>query len=240
MKKLFGVILLVTVLSISLVGCQSPTNLNTGLTEKEILESVEKYCKTDIISQELVCDTSEVKDTRVLAVLSAYEDTTQYPSYMLDSEGNYVSMEQLGKLVKTKYFQLGNQEYDKYYKEEGVTYLQFVDNDFVDYDQNQIFAKLVLILEELSDYKYYILNNEVLVRFFWHSTDGYTKSVQLKTASENLLSDTLVISPDSFFTGYLEMKYKLDSVLIDEEIITLIYDDYVTNGTFNGYVLNME
>lgn len=240
MKKLYGVLALVIILSMSLVGCQSPTD-STSLTEKEILESVEKYCKTDIISQELVCDTSEITDVRVFTMLQAYEDTTQYPSYMLDSEGQYVTMEQLGLLLKDKYFGISKYTNDNYYKSEGVTMLQFSNDDQYDYNPNELYAKMVLILQEISNYNYYILNNEVIVKFIWNTTDGYTKIFELKTSSENLLSDTLIISPDSFFTGYLEMKYRDNGeVEVVEENITALYDYYVENGTYDGYVLIME
>ena len=240
MKKLYGVLALVIILSMSLVGCQSPTD-STSLTEKEVLEAVEKYCKTDIISQELVCDTSEITDVRVFTALQAYEDTTEYPSYMLDDEGNYVTMEALGLLLKDKYFGIGKMEYDEFYKSEGVTMFQFSNSEAYDYNPNELYAKLVLILQEISSYNYYILNNEVVVKIVWNTTDGYTKIFELKTSSENLLSDTLTISPDSFFTGYLEMKYKDNgSVIVVEENITALYDSYVENGTYDGYVLNME
>ena len=237
MKKLNGILLLVIVLSISLMGCNSTSK---DLTEKEILESVEKYCKTDIISQELVCDTSEVKDERVLAVLSAYEDTTVYPSYMLDSDGNYVSMEDLGGLLKDKYFGSSVNQYDIFTKKGGVTTMRFVADYGTEHNQNEIFAKLVLILEELSNYNYYILNNDVVIKFLWTDSQGYERLIELTTSSENLLSDTLEISPDSFFTGYLEMSYRTLQLELTQENIIALYDNYVANGTYDGYVLIME
>lgn len=238
MKKLYGIVLLLTVLSISLVGCKSPTELNTGLTEKEILESVEKYCKTDIISQELVCDTSEVKDTRVLAVLSAYEDTTQYPSYMLDYEGNYVSMLDLGELLKMKYFELGVNQYDIFSKRNGSTFIRISNVIMTDYNENDLFVKLFLMMEELSNYNYYILNNDVTIMFVWYDTAGIQRSIELTTSSENLLSDTLYITPDGFFTGYLEMSYDSLNVTISQLEVNSIYETYKTDSTYSGYVLN--
>lgn len=241
MKKLVGVLVVVLTLTISLVGCTSTPQDIKNLSKSEVLEIVDEYCEIDYLTQDIYCDSTGVTDASVLQVINAFEDVTVYPSYMLDENDEYVTVDQIGLLLKAKYFinEDVNAE-DDYYKKDGKTLFKF-DLGVDDLASNDLFAKAVLILNEIENYDYYYLSStDVVIDIVWMDTNYYAHRVTLTTSKDNLLSDTLIITPEGFFTNYLEMEYDTMDCTVTQPEVLAYYYAYTTNETYGGYVLNYE
>lgn len=241
MKKLLGATLFILILSMTLVGCgttTAPQELNE-LSKAEVLATVEEYCEIDYLTQDIICDSEGVTDARVLAVINAFDDTSQYPSYMFDEHNEYVTIDDLGALLKVKYFETTFvDERDDYYKKSGETVFKIVMQQGF-YTQDDMFAKAVLMLNELENYDYYYLSSsDVVIEVYWLEPTGYGRGFEIRTSKDNLLSDTLLITPEGFFTNYLEMEYDTMDVEIDETLVNTWYNEY--KDDYIGYVLNYQ
>ena len=245
MKKLLIILALVMVLGIS--GCKtaSPEPSPTLEETQQTLDDLENIECLVGLNGALSCHIVETEETASNGLLSVNAsddlDKTKLPSYMLDVNGDYVTTDSIGEQFKLKYFDSETQHvYDEYHKLRGETMLKFVFED-VDLDANEVFAKIVLLINELEYYEYYFLSStHVVIEVAWIDTNGYGHKVIVESSSDNLLSDAIVITPQAIFDGDMELYYLLNDVSIDESIINQLYYDYTTNDTYIGFILDYK
>lgn len=170
-------------------------------------------------------------------------DTGKYPSYMIDAEGYYVSIDSIGKLFKEKYFGIQDMSYDDYYYinpyDTGITKFRFrLEGDL---NVNDLFAKIVLMANEFANYGNYYINNSIVVfELYWEDTVGQPHRLIVYFGMQSLLNENFVVNPQGLFDGEFDNGYVYDNLVITQSEILTLYDNYIANGTYSGYVLNFN
>lgn len=236
MKKLL--LVLFSILVIGLGGCVAPANTDT-VTIEDLNENLE--CLVGLNGQ-LSC--YEIDDDNDFTVKASGDlDKTKLPSYMLECVElycEYVSVDDLGIKLKEKYFlSTESHIYDDYHKSQGETLFKFVLEG--EYNENDIFAKISILLFELQYYDYYFLSStHVVIQVYWTEDNGQAHRIIVESSSDNLLSEAITITPMAVYDGDLELYYDLMNLVIDMDEVYAYYNVYVTEETFIGYVLDYK
>jgi hypothetical protein len=256
MKKLL-LLLLTLSLVVMLGACQQDTTEYATLTELEQLEldllaleerfnnlvvvtglnGITEYYENESTNElntaliTLSTDIIEVKGTL---------DKTKAPSYIVDEFEEYVSFEQLAKLLKAKYFgdatavsgangvekfEVGQQAY--------IRYMFGMDTSY-----EELIARLILLTEELRLYQFYILSCPELYIHVYLFQNGVDTQFKLTIPLVTLTSDFITITPDGVYDGDYEIR--LEAPSYNKALVQQYYDEFVTNETFAGYVLDYK
>lgn len=239
MKKLYGSILIAIL--IVLVGCQSPTD--TDLEKRvDTLEQQVSELESILVDLQVIEGLNGQREyylpqeqSTMFQGVSAYSvellnnelDTTLAPTYVLDENDNYVEFEQLAKLLSIKY-----------YGEDLVTSANMgsvveIILDKPDLTQEEFVARTALMIVELSEYDFYIIgSSELVIQTNFNSTSRIILPIQ------TLRSSFITIDAISIINGIYEIRKQGLTYITDD--VLAYYNDYITNETYNGYVLNME
>ena len=158
-------------------------------------------------------------------------DKNKAPSYIVDLNGDYVSFNQLSSLLKVKYFSDEASDMD-YYFMGAKSYIQMGFTDT--YDINDIFARTVLLVEELRNYPFYIISSSEVVLYINNGNNVLKLTIPLVT----MLNDYFEITLEGIFANDYEMR--LENAVIDLAVAQSYYDFYISQQTFSGYVLDWE
>ena len=161
-------------------------------------------------------------------------DKTKSPPYLLDDLGEYVSFEQLAYKLKAKYFgdetihevdsfHMGSQAYFRF----GIT---------SDISEEEVVARITLMIEELRLYNFYLLSSPELVIHVYRfdTVDHQTKIVIPLTV---VVNDFFTLTVDGIIDCDYDMRATFDTEL-DLVLAQAYYDEFVLNETFVGFVLN--
>jgi len=184
---------------------------------------------------------AEMKATLIGLEQEINFNDTLAPSYMVDENGDYVTFSDLAIKMKTKYFpnaQPSNQGDDRY---EMIPYASmifiFEDNDI---DFNDVVARVILMIEELTNYEYYMLSSNGIQIGILYIQDGHSHQLYFKIPTVVLINDMFTLNFESVigneFESYFTTPESYDT--IDQLAVKGFYDDYILNGTYDGYVLN--
>ena len=195
----------------------------TGLNGQEsYYEATEDMLMTMSVMKMAV---TEMKDTF---------DKTKSPSYLMDDNGNYVPFEQLAYKLKAKYFeddtihevdmfQMGSQAYFRI----GI---------ISDISEEEIVARIVLMIEELRLYPFYLLSSpELVIHIYRFDTVDHQTKVTIPLTV--VVNDFFQLTCDGVFDQDYDMRAEFDTEL-DLALIEAYYDNFVLLNTFDGYVLN--
>lgn len=174
----------------------------------------------------------------VMAIKDTFDKDKDAPDYIKDEFGGYISVTDLGALLQTKYFNettIGTA--DIFYMDSAL-YLQF-NLDGV-YSVDDLFVKVVLLIEEIRHYEAYVLScNYLEVYILWHNAD-YSESyrMSIKIPLLVMINSYFDITLNGIYDNDYEMKLWVHNTNINEASAQLLYDDYKTNLTYDGFVLN--
>lgn len=240
MKKLLS-ILLVVLLSISLVGCNSPTDTNLeddilALENRiEVLEArldnivvtkglngqVDYYENNSIQYEEHV---SMSLDYMSLAKTEVdYVDKSKTPEYIWDEFGEYINIQELNNMLCMKYLdmscnsQTGFQYKIQAYQPNGMTSSEYM-------------VRLSMMIVELSYYDFYIIDSPQLYVEFQPGAGSY-----MTVRMSLLIEDKYALHPAIFWNGLMDTNIVGTSFM--DTLLTPIYEQYVEDGTFDGFVL---
>lgn len=167
-------------------------------------------------------------------------DKDSYPDYMNDELGNYVTLNSIGDLFKAKYFdgELPH-EYDDHFVL-GYTQFKFIMYDKA-YSPDDIFSRIVLMLNELANYEYYILSStHVVINVYWTDIHNEAHRIIISTMSGNLLGDGIILTCDSIYDGLFEMSYNAGEDNINILDVNIYYEDNVNSKLFDVFVLDFK
>jgi len=249
-KLLIGLISLMLVLGIA--GCNSPApdveleNRVTGLeTQVDLLETQVEELEQILIDLEIIEGLNGQREyylprqestmfnvTSVSAgdveLLGDELDKVSAPSYVLDVDENYIPFYNVMELLIDKYF---NEDVTLHSASIGSQVSAVVLTD--DVNINDYFARLFLMIEELSNYDFYIIGGSEL--YIQSQIEGMTYII---IPIQTLRSSFITMTADVFIEGTYEISsYRLD---YDNETVKRLYEQYVIDETFTGYVLDYK
>lgn len=170
-----------------------------------------------------------IAEYQTLAKESDYLDLSKFPNYIWDINGDYISIDNLGKLLVAKYFNGLNANATT-----GFQYkFTFTLNDS-EMTNEEFIARLSLLIIELSYYDYYTIDSSQL--YFYLYVNGQT--VQLSSRMSLLVTDKYTLAPAIFFNQLLDVD--ISGIDYDSVIVQQYCDDYATNLTFDGFVLDYK
>lgn len=168
----------------------------------------------------------------IMVIKDTFDKAKNAPDYIKDDLGDYVSFEDLGAMLQTKYF--GENAITSYdvFEIGSKAYLQFeLDGT---YDTNELFAKMVLLIEEVRHYEFYVLScNELEIYIMWDN-----KRMSITIPLVVIINSYFDITLNGVYDGDYEMNLWTYETSIVESAAQLLYDDYKTNLTYDGFVLN--
>ena len=171
-------------------------------------------------------------DLTMLTKKDTFDKDKNAPDYIKDEVGGYVSFYELGRKLQSKYFnEVGVSQYD-IYDMGSKAYLQFELTG--QYEANDLFARIVLMIDEIRNYDFYVMSsNELEIYIMW---ENYRMSVNIPNTV--ILNSFFEITLDGIYSGDYEMELWTHNTGVTNSTAQTFYDDYVTNETYSGFVLN--
>lgn len=157
-------------------------------------------------------------------------DKTKAPSYILDLDGNYVPFEDLAQLLLQKYYGVGlGQGFAR------INFQARIQTDITsELTIDEFVARTILMFEEIRQYDWYIIGSS---EFYMYLTfNGAT--VEVSIPIQTMRADWLTMTPEVIYNSWYEISIK--HISYNNTQVQAFYDEYVTNGTFNGYVLDYK
>ena len=253
MKKIL--ILLVMIFTFSLVSCGETTtqydyaididNLETDIQNQidalelqlEILQ--ERLDNLTVIEglngQRSYYENQMAELSETIIELSTKFDKDKMPTYTIDENGDYVSFDDLAILLKQKYFGVSSSANDNYM----MTYqARMVYKFTTELDANDIYARLVLLIEELRHYEFYIIScSYINVTVLASDINGQPIEQYINIPLVIMLNEAFTVDIETIYNGSFEIEYEHYNT-VDLLTAQALYDDYVLNETFTGYVLD--
>jgi hypothetical protein len=245
MKKLL--LLITLVLVIGLGACESAPD-NTELLELEN-RVVELESKVDELEQILVdievieglngqkeyyipdakhsiFNVSSVGASDI-ELLGTELDKASAPSYVLDENGDYVPFDDVVQKLVTKYY--GNVDVEDSY----IGFQIKIVLSIGDMSQEEFMAKTIMLINEISQYDFYIIGGSELYIQLHDSSYGY-----VKLPIQTMRSSFITITPEVIYNGLYEIQ--LMQLNYDKAQVQTLYDEYVASGLYDGYVLDYK
>ena len=161
-------------------------------------------------------------------------DKTKLPEYLFDDLGEYISFEDLGEMLKLKYFGEVKHSQDQFDVGDSAYLRFYFESEMSD---EEVYARTVLLIEELRNYTSYTISySELLVSIY--KVDGYDIQTHISIPLNVILNDAYTVDLETIYYDWFEMEY--DGVSLSLELAQQYYDDFVTNETFIGYVLDYK
>lgn len=175
----------------------------------------------------MILEVEQLKDTF---------DKQKAPAYLLDDLGEYVSFEQLAYKLKAKYF--GDETVNEVdlFTMGSQAYFRF---GFIsDMSEEEVIARIVLMIEELRLYSFYLLSSpELVIHIYRFAEHDYQTMVAIPLTV--VINDYFQITCDGLYDGDYDIRTEFNTEL-DLILIEAYYDAFVLNETFSGFVLNYK
>ena len=247
MKKLL-VFIIALVLVLSIGGCQNPpqdtledteleqrvttlegqvAELEGILVDLEVIEGLNGQ-KEYYLPQETQTTFAQTVSAGYIELLGDELDKTKAPSYVLDANGDYVPFDDVIDLLFTKYFG------EKATVTNALIGFQIkIVLNTNDISQEEYMARLIMLINELSLYDFYIIGgSELYIQSYWEATS------YIKIPIQTLRSSFITITPEVIYTGTYEIQ--LSNVSYDNISVQTLYDEYMASGLYGGYVLDYK
>ena len=178
----------------------------------------------------------------IIKLQDSFNTSMSAPQYMIDeSTGDYISMSELGYLLKEKYFGDNTIHPEELFTMNGNAYFRIMfDNAMED---EEVFARTILLIDELRNYQAYVLSCPGLIISVYKFIDGTPTQFDIKIPLTVLINDYFELTPQVILDEQFETTTKYDSIyftdLIEEDVITY-YNTLKASGQFDDYVLNFN
>lgn len=231
MKKLL--IVLVALFSFTLLGCDNENEIEVLENRVAELESRVDEIETLLTEMEFIEGINGQREYYTPTALSIQLlgeelDKTKAPSYVLDNEENYINFSQVAQLLVTKYF---GTSVTITTAEIGYQVKLMLQNHEI--TQEEYLTRMILLIDELSNYDFYIIGSSEI--YIQANFDGTS---YIKIPIQTLRSSFVTITPEVIYSRLYEVK--IYRMTFDIETVQSLYNDFVANETFVGYVLNYE
>lgn len=155
-------------------------------------------------------------------------DKSKSPSYVLDENDEYVNFDKVVELLIEKYF--GDKVTIVNSKIGFQIKIVLEPNEI---SQSEYMARLILMIEELSNYDFYIIGGSEL---YIQTNFGGTSWVIIPI--QTLRSSFITITPAVVYNGLYEID--IYNHYYNPTTVQTLYDEYVLSGLYVGYALNYE
>jgi hypothetical protein len=242
MKKLYMII--ITLLLVFSVGACSPHDtdlenrvetlenkveeLENILIDLEVIEGLngqkEYYLPKD--DSEFSVFNNQILSASEFEILGEELDKTKAPSYVLDENGEYIPFSEVARLLVLKYF---NDKATVYNTSVGGSIMIEMTTENI--TKEEYLSRLVLLVEELSHYDWYIIGGSEL--YITTVIDG---SIYINIPIQTMRSTFITFTPEILIKGLYEIN--LHNIVYDEAQVQTLYDEFVASGLYTGYVLD--
>jgi hypothetical protein len=164
-----------------------------------------------------------------LAKEDDYIDVNDFPDYIWDINGDYITINDLASLLVAKYF--ADTPVATNY---GVQYKFAFTYNNSEMSNEEFMARLSMLVIELSNYDYYLIDSSQL--YFYLTFNLQT--VQLTSRMVLLVNAKYAIAPAIFFEELLDVR--VTGIDYDSVIVQQYCDDFILNEDFIGYVINYK
>lgn len=243
MKKI--ILILTIMISVMLLGACSSSD-STDLEER-VIELEEQMSEVEQILIDIqiieglngereyyLPDNYTIKDTvwqgvnaSTIETLGTELDKNNAPSYVLDENEEYIPFANVAQLLVNKYY--GDVEL--------LVATIGVQTDIVissgDMTQDEFIAKTILLVEELSNYDFYIISSTQLV-----IQTQFNSTARIFIPIATLRSTFITMTPELIINGTYEIRktgLSYDSVLVKD-----LYNQYVLSEEYINYVLDFK
>ena len=232
MKKIL--LVFIVIMSVTLLGACSPSNdaakiedleLRLEIAEAKIDEVEQILTDLEIIEglneqREYYLPETQTTDTWQGVNASTYEtlgtelDKTKAPSYVLDVNGEYIPFSDVTQLLVNKYFP------NTTINRSSIGTQTEIVLEVGDMPQEEFMARTILLIEELSNYDFYIIGStQLVIQTQFESTAWIIIPIQ------TLRSSFITMSPELIINGTYEITK-----------IGLTYDSVQVIDLYNQYV----
>ena len=239
MKKLL--VVMTFLLALVLVGCESTPQDYVSQEEYDVLE--ERVEELELIIDNLVV-TDGLNGQRdyyvngqsfyvsragfemeLVVKEKDYLDKTKFPDYIWTLDENYITVDDLGNLLSQKYLGTNSSTIT------GFQYKLQLEKPS-EMSNEEYMVRVCMLILELAEYDFYTIDSPEL---YIELISGGSQYIKVRMSL--LVTDKYNLHPAIFWNEMLDTRIEglnnLDLTLIEQ-----YYDDFILNGTFDGYVLN--
>ncbi|NOQ50463.1 MAG: hypothetical protein GQ557_02200 [Mycoplasmataceae bacterium] len=242
MKKTI-ISLIVIMIMVVFVGACSPTDTPDYVTQEELnevqaqLNEVQSYLdrmvwvgymlpETDIdLNNEEVFYVSRLGLEYLVSTESDLIDWSKFPDYILDLNGDYISVDDLGNMLTQKYFGIDSTTIAGFqYKMTIIKPIDMSQDDFV--------IRLSMMIIELSYYDFYTLG---IPELYIVLNEGASSHIKIRMSILNTDKYDGSLVPAMFYGGLMDAQ--IMGLSFNAENVELLYAQYILDETYFGFVL---
>lgn len=165
-------------------------------------------------------------------VHESFDISGNAPDYIKDVDGNYITFEELGGLLKLKYFGVEANQTDD--RSQMGSKADFVFKGVDGMSGEETLARMIILIQEFKNYDFYILSCSSLnVKVY---SDSWMIDIEVPLAV--IINEYFDITLDAVINEEFETNIIYTNITIDQVSVQSNYDTFITNSTFDGYVLN--
>ena len=239
MKKLLVVIL--ALFSFALVGCGNESALQNETAIAELQDDIDALeIKVEQLQNQL--DNLQyiegmngqreyyIPTALSLELLGEELDKSKAPSYVLDENEDYIPFDDVAEKLMNKYFEDKVTLYDAKVGMQVLIYLLPIEGED-GIEEDEFMARAILMIEELSNYDFYIIGSSQLqIQTVFSGTSWIIIPIQ------TLRSSFVTITPEVIYQSLYEVD--VYHITYDQVAVQNYYDAFVASGEYDGYVLN--
>lgn len=167
-------------------------------------------------------------------------DKSKAPDYIIDEFGEFVTQQEVGRLLKEKYYNdttLGTVGIaEDWFSVGSIARYQFAfDTEFT---TEEILARTVLLIQELQQYTFYNISSSEMTISVYYSQDGNTNALHITIPLVTAINGFFEINLD----GILSEDYMMviDIGVVNQTEAQALYDEFILLETFSGFVLDYD
>lgn len=172
-------------------------------------------------------DTTQLKDTL---------DKTKAPPYLLDESEEYISFNDTVSKLKLKYFGEEMISFDT--TDIGTQAFIRLKLDKGERPYEEIFVRTAMMIEELSNYEFYLLSCPELYIHLYVMENSVDTQIKITVPLVTLINSFFTITPEGIYLNDYEMEF--DGMELDLVKIEQYYNDFINSKTFDGFVLDYK
>ena len=176
----------------------------------------------------------DAMDISELIVIKDTFDKTKAPTYILDELENFISFSQLINLLVDKYFGEDIIVNDAIL---GTKAFMRITDNTGSLTHDDIIVRIGMMLNEMQEYEYYVGSApETDIEYIL--TNGITQRIRVTAPLNVMINEFFMIEPESIYSQDYDIRLVTDNVTLDLATIESLFNQYILDDTFSGYVLN--
>jgi len=158
------------------------------------------------------------------------------PTYTYEENGDYISFKDLSNKILNKYMGVSvNVTESLFYGDAYILVKDYTSG----LTPEEVFARMSLLVNELTEYGYYRIGITSLRIYYILYEDSNPRVMEIT------LPNVVINNPNSFnltptmiYNNEVDINCRLDNVTLNLATIEALFNQYILDDTFSGYVLN--